>query len=108
MRISYGLNEEDDFLDTYFNNVQEEYSQEDGYLTRKSTMTVGNNELVEITVTHLKENSAVNSGYTANETYKFVTILHNKRFYEIRFVNLIGDNECSSMYKDLINSLSFK
>lgn len=108
LRISYGLNEEDDFLDTYFNNVQEEYSQEDGYLTRKSTMTIGNNELVEITVTHLKENSAVNSGYTANETYKFVTILHNKKFYEIRFVNLIGDNECSSMYKDLINSLSFK
>lgn len=108
LRISYGLNEEDDFLDTYFNNVQEEYSSEEGYITRKSTMTVGNNELVEITVTHLKENSAVESGYTANETYKFVTVLHNKRFYEIRFVNLIGDNECSLMYDDLIDSLSFK
>lgn len=108
LRISYGLNEKDDFLDTYFNNVQEEYSSEEGYITKKSTMNVGNNELVEITVTHIKENNAVESGYTANETYKFVTILHNNRFYEIRFVNLIGDNECSTMYRDLIDSLSFK
>ena len=108
VRISYGeTTNADSFVDNYFDDVQSDYSAEDGYITQKNEMKINDNTWTEITVAELVDNPASTGGYAVSAKYRFVTMVYKGNFYEIRYVNLDGNNDCSAMYDDLLDSLEF-
>lgn len=108
VRISYGnAVNVDSFENDYFEDVQNTYKTEDGFITQQNSMKVNDNTWSEIIVSELQENPASAGGYSTVSKYRFVTIVYKGNFYEIRYVNLNDDATCSSMYDDLVESLEF-
>lgn len=108
VRIGYGdVSNVDSFNNDYFDNVQNTYRTEDGFITQQNKMKVNDNTWSEIIVSELQDNPASSSGYSTVSKYRFVTIVYKGNYYEIRYVNLNDDNVCSSMYEDLVESLKF-
>lgn len=109
VRISYGqTTNADGFVDSYFEDVQNSYSSEEGYITQLNEIKINKNIWSEITVAELNDNPAGVGGYGVSAKYRFVTMVYKDNFYEIRYVNLDGDNDCSAMYDDLVESLEFE
>ncbi len=95
------------FMENYFDKVQEEYNTENGYITQRNELKLNGNTWAEITVAEFKDNPAATGGYGIFPKYKFVTMVYESNFYEIRYVNLDNDSTCSAMYDDLLESLEF-
>lgn len=109
VRISYGSTADvDSFVDSYYEDVQKNYSSDNGYITQLNEMRINGNVWSEILVAQLGENPAGTGGFSTSAKYRFVTIVYKGNFYEIRYVNLDSDNKCSAMYDSLVNSLEFE
>lgn len=108
VRIAFGsVTNSNDYLVKYEDDIKEDYSADEGYLTQSSKMTINGNTWSEISVIQLKDNPAATGGYSPSAKYRFVTIVYDNKYYELRYVNEDGDNTCSAMYDDLVSSLEF-
>lgn len=108
MRVSYNnVTDTNSAIDTYYQEVQNTYANIEGLNLQKNTLNIDGNSWTEISVLELKEDPAGVGGYSTKVKYRFVTIVYNAEFYEIKYVNNDNDNTCSAMYNELINSLSF-
>jgi hypothetical protein len=108
IRIAFGrVSNVNDFIEEYYGDVKDDYSSDKGYLTQMNEMKINGNTWSEISVIQLKDNPASVGGYSPSAKYRFVTMIYNNKYYEIRYVNESEDNTCSAMYDDLITSLEF-
>ena len=108
VRVSYGQTTNlDGFVDSYFDDVKNSYTADDGYITQLNEIKINDNTWNEIIVAELKDNPASTGGYGMIAKYRFVTMVYNGSFYEIRYVNLDNNSDCSAMYDSLVNSLAF-
>lgn len=107
-RLSFGqVSDPNEYIDKYLDDINEDYSSDNGYLTQLNEMKINGNTWSEISVLQLKDNPAATGGYSPSAKYRFVTMVYNNKYYEIRYVNEDSDNSCSAMYDDLITSLEF-
>lgn len=109
VRISYGnTNDVDTFIDEYYNQVKEEYSEEDGFMTKMEELKINGNVWYEIEVIDFQDNPAASSGFSATAKYRFISMIYEGTFYDIRYVNLKNDSTCSAMYDSFITTLALK
>lgn len=108
IRINYGAaNNSDGFIESYFEGIKETYQNQEGYTTSTEKMQINGNMWSELNIIELKDNSSSSQGYATLVKYRHVSIVYNSNFYDIVFTNLDDDGECSTMYTDFVNSLSF-
>lgn len=108
IRINYGAaNNTDGFIESYFEGIKETYENQDGYTTSTEKMQINGNMWSELNIIEIKGNSSSSSGYSTSFKYRHVSIVYNSNFYDVVFTNLNDDTECSTMYTDFVNSLSF-
>ena len=55
----------------------------------------------------LEKNAAGTGGYSPNVKFKYVSIVYKGSFYNIIYSNTRNDNECSSGFDQLIETLAF-
>lgn len=108
LRISAIANiDKDSYIDKYYKGIKEKYNADNGYITQLNEIRINKNVWSEIAIEQLKEDAAGTGGYSVNSKYRFITIVYKGKFYELIYTNLEGDNTCSAMYDELIQSLEF-
>ena len=104
LKVSYGPTvETQGFIDSYFEQVKESFSNSKTSLTE---MNINGNNWTEIRVFDFEKNAAASNGYAEILRYKYVAIVHKGNFYDIVFANDSDDNRCSAMFDKFQQSLT--
>jgi len=108
IRINYGIaNNPDSFIESYFEGIKASYEGQDGYTTSTEKMQINGNLWNELSIIEIREKKDSSAGYAPLTKFRHISIVYNANFYDIVYTNLDDDSECTSMYKDFINSLKF-
>lgn len=108
IRISYGYtNDVSDYVDKYFEQIKNDFTEEKGYTSITEDMTINDNMWHSLSIMELEKNAAGTGGYSPNVKFKYVSIVYKGSFYNIIYSNTRNDNECSSGFDQLIETLAF-
>lgn len=108
IRISYGYtNDVSSYVDDYFEQIKEDFSEEKGYTSITEDMRINNNMWNSLSIMQLEQNAAGTGGYAPNILFKYISIVYKGSFYNITYSNTRGDNTCSSEFDQLVETLAF-
>ncbi len=109
IKISYGeTNDIDGFVDSYFDQIQDEYRNDNSYLTQTEKFKINGNTWSSLSVLKIDINPASSGGVSKQTKYKYISIVYDNAYYNIVYANIDDDNECSNMYEDFVNTLEFE
>lgn len=107
IRVNYGpTSNVDSFIDNYFDGIKKEYESMEGFSTLNEEIKINDNLWSSLSIVELQKNSNNANGYSNITKYKYITIVYNGNFYDIKFANLNNDSECIKMFNNFTSSLS--
>lgn len=109
LQISFGTNyDSNNSTSKYFENIKEQFSNEDGYITQDSKLDIQGNKWDSLEVLQIEKNDSSATGAQPRIKYRYVSIVYKGNYYRINFSNTKSNNECSAMYDEVVNSMEFK
>lgn len=110
IQVKYGATDNNDigFISNYFDSVKEQYKAEDGYLTQSETLNIGENNWSSLSILTIAPNPAEDGGTQTIVKYRYVSIIYKGNYYQVVYANNDNNNECSSMYDSMIDSMAFE
>lgn len=109
LQISFGTNyDSNNSASKYFENIREQFSNEDGYITKDSKLDIQGNKWDSLEVLQIEKNDSSATGAQPRVKYRYVSIVYKGNYYRINFSNIKSNNECSAMYDEMVNSMEFK
>lgn len=108
IRISYGYtNDVSNYVEEYFEQIKNDFTEEKGYTSVTEDMKINDNMWHSLSIMDLEQNAAGTGGYSPSIKFKYVSIVYKGSFYNIIYSNTRNDNDCSSGFDQLIQTLAF-
>lgn len=108
LKINYGTAENtNSFIDDYFESQKKTFLENDKYQAVNESMSINDNTWEVMKIVELVQSPGTASGVTEITKYRYVTIVHNGKYYTTIYVNLNNDSTCSAMYNNFVDTLEF-
>lgn len=108
LQVSFGTSTSTTYIDDYFEEVKNSYTEDNGYFTQRSNIDIQGNKWEALEVLQIANSELYGESVQPKVKYRYVSIIYKNNYYHINYANTDSNTECSAMYDEMLNSMEFK